>query len=202
MVTYSMQFVFTGIVQCTGRVVSISNKTGSRSAAAMTVDLTGAGRGLKEGQSVAINGVCLTATGISGSTCTFEMIGETMKKTNISALRAGSVVNIERSVRAGQRMEGHFVLGHIDGTGIVKKIQRAPDEVRIWFEVPRSMAKYIVKKGSIAVDGISLTVTGIKNNTVLVSLIPHTISVTNMGSKRVGDRVNLETDILGKYAAR
>lgn len=198
----SSHLVFTGIIQETGRVVSISDNTKGRSAAALTVDLGSAARGLKDGQSVSINGVCLTATNIVKNTCTFEMIHETIKKTNLSDLKAGSVVNIERSVRAGQRMEGHFVLGHIDGTATVKKIQHDSEEVRVWFEVQAGLSDYIVKKGSIAVDGISLTVTEIKQNRVLVCLIPHTVSVTNLATKKPGDRVNVETDILGKYVLK
>ena len=96
-------------------------------------------------------------------------------------------------------MEGHFVLGHVDGVGIIKKIQEKPKEVAVWFEVPKKLSKYVVKKGSIAVDGISLTVVDVKKNLASVSLIPHTIEVTNFHTKKVGDKVNIETDILGKY---
>ncbi|MBA4436546.1 MAG: riboflavin synthase, partial [Nitrosopumilaceae archaeon] len=96
-------------------------------------------------------------------------------------------------------LEGHFVLGHVDGVGIIKKILKKPKEVQVWFEVPKKLSKYVVKKGSIAVDGISLTVTDIKKNLASVSLIPHTIEVTNFQTKKVGDKVNIETDILGKY---
>jgi len=96
-------------------------------------------------------------------------------------------------------MEGHFVLGHIDGVGIIKKIEKKPKEVKIWFEVPKNLSKFIVKKGSIAIDGISLTVVDIKKNIASVCLIPHTMKVTNFHSKKIGDKLNIETDILGKY---
>ena len=102
-------------------------------------------------------------------------------------------------MKAGDRLEGHFVLGHVDGVGIIKKIIKKSKEVQIWFEVPKKLSKYVVKKGSIAVDGISLTVVDIKNTLASVSLIPHTIEVTNFQTKKVGDKVNIETDILGKY---
>lgn len=191
--------MFTGIVEGIGKVEKILDKTKKHSAIQMTVDLGRHAKGLKIGQSVALNGVCLTATKISKSKCLFEMIEETTKKTDLGNLKTGSVVNIERSLKAGDRLEGHFVLGHVDGVGTIKKIEEKPKEIQIWFEVPKKLAKYIVKKGSIAVDGISLTVVDVKKNIASVCLIPHTIKVTNFHTKKVGDKVNIETDILGKY---
>ena len=165
----------------------------------MLVDLGKYGKGLKVGQSVALNGVCLTVTKLNKTGCTFEMIEETTKKTDLGNLKPGGIVNIERSLKAGDRLEGHFVLGHVDGVGIIKKILKKPKEVQIWFEVPKKLSKYVVKKGSIAMDGISLTVVDIKKNLASVCLIPHTIEVTNFKTKKIGDKVNIETDILGKY---
>jgi len=191
--------MFTGIVEGIGKVEKISKTTKNRSAVQMTVDLGKHAKGLKIGQSVAINGVCLTVTKLGKSKCIFEMIEETTKKTDLGNLSKGSIVNIERSLKAGDRLEGHFVLGHVDGVGIIKKFERKPKEVQVWFEVPKNLSRYIVKKGSIAVDGISLTVTDIKNSLASVCLIPHTIDVTNFKTKNVGDKVNIETDILGKY---
>jgi len=191
--------MFTGIVEGIGKVEKISQNTKNRSAIQMTVNLGKYGKGLKIGQSVALNGVCLTATKLSKNSCIFEMIEETTKKTDLGNLRVGGVVNIERSLKAGDRLEGHFVLGHVDGVAIIKKILKKPKEVQVWFEVPKKLSKFVVKKGSIAVDGISLTVTDIKNSLASVSLIPHTIDVTNFHTKKVGDKVNIETDILGKY---
>ncbi|MGV7226527.1 MAG: riboflavin synthase [Nitrosopumilus sp.] len=191
--------MFTGIVEGVGRVEKISQKTKNRSAIQMTVNLGKYGKGLKIGQSVALNGVCLTATKLSKNNCIFEMIEETTKKTDLGNLSVGGIVNIERSLKAGDRLEGHFVLGHVDGVAIIKKILKKPKEVQVWFEVPKKLSKFVVKKGSIAVDGISLTVTDIKNSLASVSLIPHTIEVTNFHTKKVGDKVNIETDILGKY---
>ena len=191
--------MFTGIVVGTGKVKSISKNTKNRSAVQMTVDLGKQAKGLKIGQSVALNGVCLTVTKLSKNLGRFEMIDETTKKTDLGNLKNGSIVNIERSLKAGDRLEGHFVLGHVDGVGIIKKILKKPKEVQVWFEVPNKLAKYIVKKGSIAIDGISLTVVDVKKNLFSVSLIPHTIQVTNFKTKKIGDKVNIETDILGKY---
>ena len=191
--------MFTGIVEGIGTVNKISKVTKNRSAIEMTIDLGKQVKGLKIGQSVALNGVCLTATKISKSKCIFEMIEETTKKTDLGNLKVGGVVNIERSLKAGDRLEGHFVLGHVDGVAIIKKILKKPKEVQVYFEVPKSLAKYIVKKGSITIDGISLTVVDIKKTLASVSLIPHTIEITNFHTKKVGDKVNIETDILGKY---
>ena len=158
----------------------------------MTVNLGKNSKGFKIGQSVALNGVCLTVTKKLQNKCNFEMIDETTKKTDLGNLREGSIVNVERSLKAGDRLEGHFVLGHVDGVGTIKKIQKKPKEVQVWFEVPKSLAKYVVKKGSIAVDGISLTVVDVKKNLASVCLIPHTIDVTNFKTRSVGDKVNIE----------
>jgi len=191
--------MFTGIIEVVGKVIKINKSTKNRSAFQMTVDLGKHAKGLKIGQSVALNGVCLSVTKIAKKKCNFEMIDETIKKTDLGNLIPGAEVNIERSVKAGDRMEGHFVLGHIDGVGIIKKIEKKPKEVKIWFEVPKNLSKFIVKKGSIAIDGISLTVVDIKKNNASVCLIPHTMKVTNFHSKKIGDKLNIETDILGKY---
>ena len=191
--------MFTGIVEGIGTVNKISKNTKNRSAIEMTIDLGKQVRGLKVGQSVALNGVCLTATKLTKSKCLFEMIEETTKKTDLGNLKVGGVVNIERSLKAGDRLEGHFVLGHVDGVGIIKKILKKPKEVQVYFEIPKNLTKYVVKKGSIAIDGISLTVVDIKKTLASVSLIPHTIEITNFHTKKVGDKVNIETDIFGKY---
>lgn len=191
--------MFTGIIEGIGKIEKISKNTKNRSAIQMTVNLGKHAKGLKTGQSVALNGVCLTATKLSKSNCVFEMIEETTLKTDLGNLKPGDIVNIERSLKTGDRLEGHFVLGHVDGVGIIKKIQNKPKEVQVWFEIPKKLSKYVVKKGSIAVDGISLTVVDVKNNLASVCLIPHTIEITNFKTKNVGDKLNIETDILGKY---
>ena len=191
--------MFTGIIVGTGKVTKLNPKPKSRSAIQMTVDLGKYARGLKIGQSVAINGVCLSATKISRNKCVFEMIDETIKKTDLGNVKVGSTVNIERSLKVGDRLEGHFVLGHIDGVATITKIEKKPKEVKFWFKIPKKLTKYVVKKGSIALDGISLTVVDAKKDIASVCLIPQTIKVTNFKSKNVGDKLNIETDILGKY---
>ena len=194
--------MFTGIIQGTGIVKSITPHTENRSARRMRIDLGKCASSLEIGHSVAINGVCLTATAIQNTVCTFEMIQETMDKTGLGSLREGHTTNIERSLRVGDRLEGHFVLGHVDGTGTIADIHKGEKEVRLCVTVPESLTAHIVPKGSIAIDGVSLTVTRISGDTVCVSLIPHTMEMTNFGTRHIGDTVNIETDILGKYALK
>jgi len=194
--------MFTGIIVGTGKVTKIDQKTKNRSAIQMTVDLGKYARGLRIGQSVAINGVCLSATKILRNKCIFEMIDETTKKTDLGNVKAGSTVNVERSLKVGDRLEGHFVLGHIDGVATITKIEKKPKEVKIWFKIPKKLTKYVVKKGSIALDGISLTLVDVKKDVASVCLIPHTINVTNFKSKKIGDKLNIETDVLGKYVLK
>ena len=191
--------MFTGIIEGTGKIEKISTHTKNKSAIQMTINLGRQARGLKVGQSVAINGACLTATKLSKSNCVFEMIEETVSKTDLGNLQVGDIVNIERSLKVGQRLEGHFVLGHVDGVATIKKILEKPKEVQVWFQVPKTLSSHMVKKGSITLDGISLTLVDVKGTLASVSLIPHTIDVTNFHTKKVGDKINIETDILGKY---
>jgi riboflavin synthase len=190
--------MFTGIVKGMGMVTSVS-KSESEAETAIRVRLGKLGRGLKRGDSVCINGACLTATKLSKGEAEFEMIAETIRRTNLGQVKPGEMVNIERSLRVGDRLEGHFVLGHIDGTGIIEDIQRMSSETIIQIKLDKWLAKSLVRKGSIAVDGVSLTLVGVKDDRISVSLIPHTLKVTTLGMKRRGDRVNIETDILGKY---
>ena len=191
--------MFTGIIEGLGMIRKFERKTNTRSAAKMKVDLGNLAKGLKTGHSVAINGVCLTVTKISKNDAEFEMIEETIRKTNLGKLESGDKVNIERSLKVGDRMEGHFVLGHIDGTGKIIKIEKMPKEIKLWIELPNSLTKHVVKKGSIAIDGISLTLVDVIQNKISVCIIPHTMKITNLNSKKICDKVNIETDILGKY---
>jgi riboflavin synthase len=190
--------MFTGIVKGIGMVTSVS-KSKSGAETAIRVRLGRLGRGLERGDSVCINGACLTATKLSKSEAEFEMVAETIRRTNLGQVEPGEMVNIERSLRVGDRLEGHFVLGHVDGTGVIDDIQKMSSETIIGIKLDKWLAKSLVPKGSIAVDGVSLTLVSVKGNHVSVSLIPHTLKVTTLGMKRKGDRVNIETDILGKY---
>ena len=191
--------MFTGIIEGLGNIVKFDKKTGNRSAAKMAIRLGQIAKGLKIGDSVAVNGACLTAIKISKGITEFEMIGETIKRTNLGLLERCDKVNVERSLKVGERLEGHFVLGHVDGVGIISKIEKQPNQVQIWIKVPTKLSKYIIQKGSVTVDGISLTVVDKVKDNFSVSIIPHTIKITNMSYKKIGDKVNIETDILGKY---
>ncbi len=195
--------MFTGVVQGLGRVEAISKTKGSGKAATMTVSLGKLAKSLKVGDSVAVNGACLTVTGLRNGRARFEMVGETMKKTSLGTLTAGEKVNIERSLRIGDSLDGHFVLGHVDCTAtIVEKIKQK-NQTMLWVRIGdnRSM-KYIVPKGSIAIDGVSLTVVDVLRDKLSVALVPHTLAVTTLGIKKKGSKVNVELDVLGKYAAK
>ncbi len=191
--------MFTGIIIGLGNIVSFDKKTNNRSAAKMKINIGKIAKGLKIGDSVAINGVCLTAVSISKGITEFEMVGETIKKTNLGSLERGDKVNIERSLKVGERLEGHFVLGHVDGIGIISKIEKQSNQIQIWIKLPKELSKHVIKKGSITIDGISLTVVDVLKDQFSVSIIPHTMQITNLSYKKVGDKVNIETDILGKY---
>ncbi|HEY9407058.1 MAG TPA: riboflavin synthase [Nitrososphaera sp.] len=190
--------MFTGIVKGMAMVTS-TTKSRSGAETIIRVRLGKLGRGLREGDSVCINGACLTATKISKGEAEFEMISETIRRTNLGRTRLGEMVNVERSLRVGDRLEGHFVLGHVDGTGIIEDIIKTSSETTIWIKLEGALIKSVVSKGSIAVDGVSLTLVNVEGNRVSVSLIPHTLKVTTLGMKHRGDRVNIETDVLGKY---
>ncbi|MFY9869571.1 MAG: riboflavin synthase [Candidatus Nitrosopolaris sp.] len=199
--------MFTGIIESLAEVKSISKiRSNNRSAdTKLCINMDGRLKSnLKVGDSLSINGVCLTATRIS-KTVDFEIINETMNRTCLGLLKVGDRVNIERSLRLGGRLEGHLVLGHVDGTGIIKKIIKSPKESRFWIKIEdRKLISYIVPKGPIAIDGVSLTIIDFKNKYKMISvgLIPHTLAITTLGIKSIGVKVNVETDIIGKYVSR
>ena len=192
--------MFTGIVEGMGKIKSIS-KSKKRADTTLRVGLGKLANGLKLGNSVCINGACLTVINLSKGEAEFEMVAETIKSTNLVIVKPGDLVNVERSMRIGDRIEGHFVLGHVDGTGIIDDIQKMPSEIKIWIKLDKLLAKSVVSKGSIAIDGVSLTMVDVNDNRVSVSLIPHTMELTTFGFRRKGDKVNIETDILSKYVA-
>ena len=194
--------MFAGIIQGLGRVEKISTAKGNGRAAQMTVDLGRLAKGLKIGDSVSINGACLTVVRIKKGKASFEMVGETMRKTALGSLAIGDKVNIEHSLRVGDTIDGHFVLGHVDGVGtIIGKIKQK-NQTKLWIRIDRKLMKYVVLKSSIAIDGISLTVIDVLKDRISVALIPHTLAVTTLGIKSNGDKVNVEIDLLGKYARK
>lgn len=195
--------MFTGIIEGVGKVKSISKVRGTekkRADTKMTIDLGRLHKGMHVGDSVSIDGACLTVTKISGRFAAFEMVNETMKSTSLSLLRPGMKVNIERSLRLGDRFGGHFVLGHVDNTAIIDKIIPRFDETRVWIRVEnKEILRYIVPKGSVAVDGVSYTVVDVEPKKFSIVLTPHTLNVTTFGQKLKGDVINIELDIIGKY---
>lgn len=185
--------MFTGLIEDVGRVVSLRRRSNGAVLDVRT-DLTG----LVTGESIAVNGVCQTVTRFAGGVFTCEVLPETMRATNIAGLRGGHRVNLERALRPGDRLGGHFVNGHVDGTGEVKAIRRDPLSIDI--AVGAGIFSHIVPKGSIAIDGVSLTVGPDPRGGVFrVFIIPHTWEHTGLGKLRIGSRVNIETDILAKY---
>jgi riboflavin synthase len=192
--------MFTGIIEGTARVKSVS-KSKKGADTTLRIGLGKLSRGLKKGDSVCVSGACLTVTKLSRGDADFEMVAETTRRTSLGGLRPGDKVNIERSLRVGDRLEGHFVLGHVDGTGVVDEITRLQSETKIWIELDSALVESVVPKGSIAVDGVSLTLVDVDDDRVSISLIPHTLKATTLGQRSRGDRVNIEADILGKYVA-
>ena len=154
------------------------------------------------GDSVAVDGCCLTVTAVEGPRLQFDAVPETLRRTTLGGFAPGSTVNLEPALRAGDRMGGHVVQGHVDGVGELVSAEPEGDAVNLTFAAPEPVLRYVIEKGSITVNGVSLTVTGFDEATFSVSIIPHTREVTNLGGLEPGDRVNLEADIFGKYVER
>lgn len=191
--------MFTGIVEEVGKIINIQR--GAKSSV-INIEGTIIFDDLKIGDSVALNGVCLTVSTIRNNIFTADIMSETLSRSSLSSLRQGSFVNLERAMLANGRFGGHIVSGHIDGTGTITSIKR--DDNAIWYTIdaPPKLMNYIVEKGSIAIDGISLTVAVVTSSSFSVSIIPHTVKATILSTKGIGDIVNLENDIIGKYIER
>lgn len=191
--------MFTGIVEQVGEVVSLEETDRGRRLVVRGVDLGE----LAEGGSIAVNGVCLTAIEPGEGTVSLDIIPETLSRTNLGALENGSKVNLERPMPASGRFDGHIVQGHVDGTGTISEVRSAADgSVVVDLSVSPDMLRYLVEKGSVTVDGVSLTVASVSDTGFTVALIPHTLEVTTLGLRTVGDTVNLELDVLAKYVER
>lgn len=188
--------MFTGIVEEIGTIDSVKKGTQS---AVMGIRCSKVLEGTKIGDSIAVNGVCLTVTGMNSHGYTADVMAETIDRSSLGKLERNSRVNLERAMAADGRFGGHMVAGHIDGTGTVQNISR--DETAVWYTIQASgnILRYVVEKGSIAIDGISLTVAVVSDEDFKVSVIPHTQEETNLIDRKVGDIVNLECDIIGKY---
>jgi len=191
--------MFTGIVEEVGQVRSITKRAGYQQT---TVDARQILEDLKIGDSICVSGVCHTAVSYDDAGFTFESVDETLRRTTIGRLRQGDRVNLERSLRMSDRLGGHLVAGHVDGMGKVLERQESRDNVVFRIGMPDALSRYVAEKGSVAVDGISLTVASAGPQDFTVALIPHTLSVTTMGPRQPGDTVNLEVDTVARYVER
>jgi len=192
--------MFTGIVEDRGTVTEIKRRS-KESTLTFRVNRIDIGEVVK-GESIAVNGACLTVTSLEGETFTVDASRETLSRTSLGKLRTGSAVNLERSLRAGDRMGGHMVSGHVDGVGRVKSKKKRGASVEFRFTAPAEIMKYIVEKGSVAIDGVSLTVNSVEGGEFTVNIIPYTLAETTFGALRAGKPVNIECDIIGKYVEK
>jgi riboflavin synthase len=184
--------VFTGLIREVGRVVSFDDGR-------LTIE---AAQEAALGDSISIDGVCLTVVATTGGTLTFQAVPETLARTSLGTLEPGSRVNLEPALRAGDPLGGHYVQGHVDGVGAVRSVEPEGDGKRIWTDAPADLLRYVVEKGSIALQGTSLTVAAVDDRGFAVALIPHTLQETTLDGLAPGDQVNLEVDVLAKYVEK
>jgi riboflavin synthase len=190
--------MFTGLVESLG---TVSRAEGAGAGRRLVVR-DAIGPQLSVGESIAVNGACLTVVDVRGEEFAFEVGPETLARTNLGRLRTGDRVNLERSLRVGDRLGGHFVQGHVDAVGTIDRRERSGDWEDVWFRCPAGLTRLMVPKGSVAVDGISLTLVNVEAERFSVMLIPHTQAVTTLGFKAAGDPVNIEADMLIKHVAK
>lgn len=188
--------MFTGIIEELGTITQVlTNKDSQQITIRATIVLAD----VKLGDSIAINGVCLTVTSFTDKEFCVDVMPETYKCTSLAKIKIGTKVNLERAMAVGSRLGGHFVTGHVDGVGEVTAIKKNNNAIEYKIKIPEELTKYCMYKGSIAIDGTSLTIFGVENNIIIVSLIPHTVEYSVLGMKVMGDIVNIECDMLGKY---
>lgn len=187
--------MFSGIIDAIGDIESSAQTPAGRR---LSVYATGYWHGVNVGASIAIDGVCLTVTRVLGEVAAFDVISETLRRSTLGELAAGSRVNLQKSLAVGDRVDGHFVQGHVDAMATIAKIEQSQADVRYWFAPDAAALPYIIPKGGIAIDGISLTVVSVRDGLFDVALIPTTLERTTLGAKRAGARVNIETDILSR----
>jgi riboflavin synthase len=191
--------VFTGIVREIGRTVSVG---GDGDGVRLEIEAPETAAGTSVGDSIAVNGCCLTAVAAARGLIAFDAVPETLERTSLGGLAAGSRVNVEPSLRAGEPLGGHHVQGHVDGLGTIRSVEPEGRGRRVWIDAPVELLRYTVEKGSIAVDGTSLTITAVDDEGFAVAVIPHTLEVTTLGELVPGRAVNLEVDVLAKYIER
>ena len=194
-----MKAMFTGIIEALGTISRIASQGSGK---VLTIDTDMDLSTCRIGDSIAVNGACLTAVSLEKHRFSVDMAPETVARTTFHEKSAGSRVNLERALRLSDRLDGHLVSGHIDGTGTIVSMKRQSNAVVIAIEVAGAMADEMIEKGSVAVDGISLTINRVMDRSFELSIIPHTADITTIGFMKVGDRVNIETDMLGKYVRR
>jgi riboflavin synthase len=192
--------MFTGIIAAIGKIDAVQPKGGDLSLIVATQQLTLSDVAL--GDSIAINGVCLTVVNINSSDLTFDVSRESLDRTSLGNVKAGSEVNLEKALAVGERLGGHFVSGHVDGLGSVLSMKESARSVQFRFEMPADLARYVAEKGSICIDGVSLTVNNVGEQWFEVNIIPHTMQETIMKSYTVGTKVNLEVDLIARYLER
>lgn len=192
--------MFTGLVEELGEVVALDRLASG--GVRLSLRASGFDEGVQIGDSVSVNGCCLTVANLDGGVVSFDLLQETLARTSLGALEKGGCVNLERAMAAGGRFGGHFVQGHVDGTAEILRIEPHGADVRLEIALPHGAAKYFVLKGSVAIDGISLTIAELQADRFVLWIIPHTLSATNLGRRKAGDLVNLEYDLLAKYVER
>lgn len=192
--------MFTGIVRAIGQVLSVTGRGGDVELLVRAGDLDLSNAGI--GDSIAVNGACLTVTRLEPGACAFDVSRETLDKTTLGRLEPGGRVNLEPALRAGDALGGHYVTGHVDGIGHVLDLSDDARSWRVRFEVPAGLARFIASKGSVTIDGVSLTVNEVEGNVFGVNLIPHTCEVTTLGGLQAGAAVNIEVDIIARYVER
>ncbi|MGH3066584.1 MAG: riboflavin synthase [Gaiellaceae bacterium] len=191
--------MFTGIVRELGSVASAQDRAGGR---ALVIEAPSTASTANVGDSVAVNGCCLTAEAIDGAEITFHAVSETLARTTLGRVSAGDRVNVEGALRAGDPLGGHYVQGHIDGVGRVQSVEAEGEGLRVFVEAPDDILRYCVEKGSITIDGVSLTIAELASDAFAVALVPHTLEATTLSELEPGREVNLETDVLAKYVER
>ena len=191
--------MFTGIVRELGVVVTVEEAGGGRE---LVVRAPETASGVKLGDSVAVDGVCLTAAAVDGERIAFHAVPETLARTTLGALQPDERVNVEPALRAGDELGGHYVQGHIDGIGRIQSVEAEGEGLRVFVEAPDDVLRYCVEKGSITLDGVSLTVAELAADAFAVALVPHTLAATTLAELRPGQQVNLEVDVLAKYVER
>jgi riboflavin synthase len=191
--------VFTGIVRERGRVASVE---GDSDGVRLVVDAPATAADARVGDSVSVSGVCLTVTSARAGTLSFDAVPETLRRSSLGTLASGDAVNLELALRAGDPLGGHYVQGHVDGVGVVRSVDREGEGRRVWIDTPNETRHYLVEKGSIAVDGVSLTIAELDENGFSVAVVPHTLAETTLGALAPGHQVNLEVDLLAKYVER